>query len=339
MDGLTDVLHNRDLTALQRHLFSCQEIIADVGGYVSQFTVDVRGCVLVAIWGIPSAMFRDNTQRALGAAVRVRYHLLQMKMPCSIAVTSGLAYCGCLGHDIRQEYMVVGDPVDVAARLVGRIKNDIVLDAKTHALLTEKAKAVFKPMPAMSVMAGDCREGVMTVLAYAMNLNDANAAVPNTPRGVSVRMQMSFTDIDNDQIDDRLTEALETGSEFDEVKAVPHACKNVLSVALKILNTRKRKFRNRVPFASSEDMNMRSQHGNSGGPLRAMGLVVIEGEMGSGKEEAMVWLKRSCANRAVRVVSVKLTAGDRTVEFRYHIQPNASSKNPLTHSNTPQCAF
>ena len=132
MDGHKDVLHNGDLTALQRHAFSCQEIIADVGGYVSQFTVDVRGCVLVAIWGIPSAMFRDNTQRALGAAVRVRYHLLQMKMPCSIAVTSGLAYCGCLGHDIRQEYMVVGDPVDVAARLVVRIKNDIVLDAKTY---------------------------------------------------------------------------------------------------------------------------------------------------------------------------------------------------------------
>ena len=132
MDGLQDVLHNGDLTALQNLLFSCQEIIADAGGYVSQFTVDVRGCVLVAIWGAPIATFTDNTQRALGAAVRLRYRLMKEKMPCSIAVTSGLAYCGCLGHDIRQEYMVVGDPVDVASRIVSRIKNDIVLDAKTH---------------------------------------------------------------------------------------------------------------------------------------------------------------------------------------------------------------
>ena len=150
MDGLQDVLHNGDLTALQNLLFSCQEIIADVGGYVSQFTVDVRGCVLVATWGIPMAAFRDNTQRALGAAVRVRYHMMQMKMPCSIAVTSGLAYCGCLGHDIRQEYMVVGDPVDVASHLVSRIKNDIVLDAKTHALLAESAARAFKPVPGMT---------------------------------------------------------------------------------------------------------------------------------------------------------------------------------------------
>ena len=125
------MLHNGDLTALQRHLFSCQEIVADVGGYVSQFTVDARGCVFVAVWGTPIATFTDNTQRALGAAVRLRYRLMKEKMPCSIAVTSGLAYCGCLGHDRRQEYMVVGDPVDVASRLVNQNKNDIVLDAKT----------------------------------------------------------------------------------------------------------------------------------------------------------------------------------------------------------------
>ena len=57
---------------------------------------------------------------------------MKEKMPCSIAVTSGLAYCGCFGHDIRQEYMVVGDPVDVASRIVSRIRNDVVLDAKTY---------------------------------------------------------------------------------------------------------------------------------------------------------------------------------------------------------------
>ena len=146
MVDFKDVLRNGDLTALQRHLFTCQEIIAEVGGYVSEFSVDARGCVLVAIWGAPLAVFRDNTHRALGAAVRVRYHMLQMKMPCSIAVTSGLAYCECLGHDIRQEYMVVGDPVDVASRLVARMKNDIVLDAKTHSLLSENAAAGFKPV-------------------------------------------------------------------------------------------------------------------------------------------------------------------------------------------------
>ena len=126
------------MTTLQTHLFNCQEIIADVGGYVSQFTVDARGCVLVAVWGIPIASFTDNTQRALGAAVRLRYRLLEGKMSCAIAVTSGLAYCGCLGDEIRQEYMVVGDPIDVASRVVVQSKNDIVLDSKTFASLENR---------------------------------------------------------------------------------------------------------------------------------------------------------------------------------------------------------
>ena len=79
-----------------------------------------------------------------------------------------------------------------------------------------------------------------------------------------------------------------------------------------------RKPNNRIPFAESIEMNVKSQHGcMDGGQLRTMGLVVVEGEMGSGKEEAMVWLKRSCANRALRMVSVKLTPGDRVVEYRY----------------------
>ena len=59
LDGYEDVTHNRDLRALQSYLYACQEILEDVGGYVSQFTVDARGCVLVALWGVPGAAFED----------------------------------------------------------------------------------------------------------------------------------------------------------------------------------------------------------------------------------------------------------------------------------------
>ena len=46
-----------------------------------------------------------------------------------------------------------------------------------------------------------------------------------------------------------------------------------------------------------------------------MGLVVIEGEMGSGKEEATVWLKRACGNRALRVVSMGMLVEDRAADY------------------------
>ena len=92
MDDDEDILRSKDLKNIQHHLYACQGIIADVGGYVSHFTVDLQGCVLVALWGLQSTLTPDNAQRALGAAVRIRSQLLEMNMPCSIAITSGLRY-------------------------------------------------------------------------------------------------------------------------------------------------------------------------------------------------------------------------------------------------------
>ena len=90
--GCEEVLGSMDVCILQRHVYACQEIIADVGGYISQLTVDTSGGVLVALWGAHDATIVDNAQRALGAAVRIRSQLLEMNMPCSIAITSGLRY-------------------------------------------------------------------------------------------------------------------------------------------------------------------------------------------------------------------------------------------------------
>ena len=90
MDDDEDILRSKDLRNIQRHLYACQGIIADVGGYVSHFTIDLRGCVLVALWGVQSTLTLDSAQRALGASVRIRSQLLEMNMPCSIAITSGL---------------------------------------------------------------------------------------------------------------------------------------------------------------------------------------------------------------------------------------------------------
>ena len=91
MDGVgEELLGNTDVCVLQRHVYACQEVIADVGGYISQLTVDTRGGVLVALWGAHDAAVADNAQRALGASVRIRSQLLEMNMPCSIAITSGL---------------------------------------------------------------------------------------------------------------------------------------------------------------------------------------------------------------------------------------------------------
>ena len=155
LDGYEDVTHNRDLWALQSYLYACQEILADVGGYVSQFTVDARGCVLVALWGVPGAAFEDGPLRAVGAAVRIRNQLLEMKMPCSLAITFGPAFCGCMGHDMRRDYVALGSAVEVASVAVNRFKNDIVVDTPTLSSVGDGIGRKFRPLPSMTVREGD----------------------------------------------------------------------------------------------------------------------------------------------------------------------------------------
>ena len=44
-------------------------------------------------------------------------------------------------------------------------------------------------------------------------------------------------------------------------------------------------------------------------------LVILEGEMGCGKEETITWLKRVCANRSLRVIAMKPSVEDRAGEY------------------------
>jgi hypothetical protein len=52
-----------------------------------------KGCVLIALWGVPTATFHDNCRRALGASARIRSKLLEMKMKCSCGITTGMNIC------------------------------------------------------------------------------------------------------------------------------------------------------------------------------------------------------------------------------------------------------
>lgn len=88
LDGY-DYVEHQDLMSLQKYFYACQDILSDYGGFLRQFLIDDKGCVLIALWGVPTATFHDDCRRALGATVRIRSKLLDMKMPCSCGITSG----------------------------------------------------------------------------------------------------------------------------------------------------------------------------------------------------------------------------------------------------------
>ena len=153
-DGYDNTEH-KDLLTLQKFFYACQEILSDSGGFLRQFLVDDKGCVLIALWGVPTATFHDDCRRALGATVRIRSKLLDMKMPCSSGITTGVVYCGTVGNDVRREYAAVGDVVNLAARLMSKAKGEILLDESTYSRLTEDVHRKLKKQPLMAVKGKD----------------------------------------------------------------------------------------------------------------------------------------------------------------------------------------
>lgn len=99
LDGYDHIEH-KDLMSLQKFFYACQDILSDSGGFLRQFLIDDKGCVLIALWGVPTATFHDDCRRALGATVRIRCKLLDMKMPCSCGITSGTYATAQFAYDI-----------------------------------------------------------------------------------------------------------------------------------------------------------------------------------------------------------------------------------------------
>ena len=144
-----------DLLSLQRPFFAAQEIINLAGGFLRQFLVDDKGCVLIAMWGVPAAAFPDNCIRALWATVTMCQKLKQFHMPLSCGLTTGNVYCGTVGSPLRQEYAAIGDVVNLSARLMSSANESILIDENTYVRLPEQIQLYLEGLPEIKVKGKD----------------------------------------------------------------------------------------------------------------------------------------------------------------------------------------
>jgi class 3 adenylate cyclase len=125
-----------ELGSLHQFFFSMQECLADSGGYLRQFLFDDKGCVLIALWGVPTATFANNCSRALRCAVMMSRQAKQFGCLLSIGISTGSVYCGTVGlSGVRQDYVAIGKSVNLAARLMCRANGRILLDDQTFGCL------------------------------------------------------------------------------------------------------------------------------------------------------------------------------------------------------------
>ena len=114
--------------SLQAYLAAAVRVIDRFGGNLNQVDTGDKGSLLMLLFGTPVA-HEDDEERA----VRCCLELLRMPGgPFRAGVTTGPAFCGEIGSELRRYYTVVGDSVNLAARLLQAAQpGQLLIDGST----------------------------------------------------------------------------------------------------------------------------------------------------------------------------------------------------------------
>lgn len=104
---------------LHTFLRGVQQIIYHFQGCLPRITVDEKGTVLLVLFGAPPDAHEDDPERAVRCALDLQELAKEQKIQLAIGVTTGRVFAGPVGGDTRHEYTVMGDTVNLAARLMG----------------------------------------------------------------------------------------------------------------------------------------------------------------------------------------------------------------------------
>ena len=137
-----------------------QEMVANalnqiniLGGFLSSVDFGDKGCVMLAIFGAPLS-HEDNIYRASRFAIELK-NILKEKI--RIGITAGPVYAGYVGAEIRKAYTVLGDVVNLSARLMGmankgqvlindNVFNTVYRDFKVDLIGTKQVKGKIEPV-------------------------------------------------------------------------------------------------------------------------------------------------------------------------------------------------
>lgn len=143
----------------QEVMHALQTAIYHYEGSINKLNVDNKGTTLVAAMGLPPMSHEDDAVRAVQAAQAIQAGLRSLGVNCSIGIATGQAFCGAIGTATRREYTMVGDVVNLAARLMEAAQHDIFCDTATYQAAVQRLE--FTPLDAMSI-----KGKTLPVIAY-----------------------------------------------------------------------------------------------------------------------------------------------------------------------------
>jgi class 3 adenylate cyclase len=124
-----------DPKALARHQTLCvalQEDLLDRGGPAGELFFDDKGLVFTATFGAPGTFHRDDPEHAVDAACALAATVRHLGLSTSVGVATGDALFRVVGSPRRRQLMVLGEPLNRAARMMTAIAEGVLCDAPTE---------------------------------------------------------------------------------------------------------------------------------------------------------------------------------------------------------------
>lgn len=123
---------NELIRGIQRGVYKYQ-------GSLNKFLCDDKGSTLIAVCGLPPLSHDNDAARGVLTAINLKETMGELGIKCAIGVTSGYVYCGIVGSGSSREYGILGDLVNLSARLMSKAKSitktGILCDISTQSIV------------------------------------------------------------------------------------------------------------------------------------------------------------------------------------------------------------
>ncbi|MDM8520804.1 tetratricopeptide repeat protein [Anaerolineales bacterium HSG6] len=126
---------------LSNFMRDAQKMIYHYEGSVNKLAVGDKGSVLLVLFGAPPFFHEDDEVRGVACALALLQVAERHNIQIQVGLTAGPLFAGPLGGPQRREYTVIGDMVNLAARLMQKANvGEVYVDSSVQS----KAKRFFE---------------------------------------------------------------------------------------------------------------------------------------------------------------------------------------------------
>jgi class 3 adenylate cyclase len=270
----------------QELMSSVQKVCYAHEGTLNKFLIDDKGMLFLLVFGLPPLVHPDDPTRATLCALELTEVFKSLNLIGRFGVTTGRCYCGVCGSAKRMEYTVLGDCVNLSARLMANAPElGVLCDEDTSKYTT--GEVLYKEMPRIKV------KGKANPIAIFKPEQKANTQCSGITADHSLRFPWYDSPIDGAQIN------IPNIAEVSKAKVVELCSLSRWSGIAKVSELLGSPF-NKAMHVGSQVLPSQGKAKSKappGSPFANGGFVVLEGDTGLGRVEVAEHIITHCATQ------------------------------------------